>query len=70
MDVNGARVERETDETCSVLPYMEGRSLLSVQGLGDEHVAADGVYVVDPTGGLISACSRDAVADAGSFVLI
>lgn len=49
---------------------MEGGSLLSVQGLGDKHVAADGVYVVDPTRWLISACSRDAVADANVLVLI
>lgn len=49
---------------------MEGGSLLSVQGLGDKHVAADGVYVVDPTWGLISAGSGDAVADANVLVLI
>lgn len=49
---------------------MEGRPLLSVQGLGDEHVAADGVYVVDPTGRLVGARSRDAVADSNVLVLI
>lgn len=53
-----------------VFPYMEGGSLLSVQGLGDKHVAADGVYVVDPARGLICACSCDAVADADVLVLI
>ncbi len=69
-DINGARGETETDKTGSFLPYMEGGSLLSVQGLGDKHVAADGVYVVDPTRGLISSCSCDAVADANVLVLI
>lgn len=49
---------------------MEGGSLLSVQGLGDKHVAADGIYVVDTARGLISACSGDAVADANILVLI
>ncbi len=49
---------------------MEGGSLLSVQGLGDKHVAADRVYIIDPTGRLISACSCDAVADADILVLI
>lgn len=51
-------------------PYVEGGSLLSVQGLGDKHVAANGIYVVDATRGLISACSCDAVADANILVLI
>lgn len=49
---------------------MEGGPLLPVQGLGDEHVAADGVDVVDAARRLVSAGSRDAVADAGSLVLI
>lgn len=53
-----------------VFPYMEGGSLLSVQGLGDKHVAADGVYVVDPARWLIGTCSCDAVADADVLVLI
>lgn len=52
------------------LPYMERGSLLPVEGLGHKHVATDGVYVVDPTRGLISACSCDAVADAYVLVLI
>lgn len=49
---------------------MERGSLLSVQWLGDKHVATDGVYVVDSIWGLISACSCDAVADADILVLI
>lgn len=49
---------------------MVGGSLLSVQGLGDKHVATDGVYIVDPTRGLISTCSSDAVADANILILI
>lgn len=49
---------------------MEGGSFLSVQGLCDKHVAADGIYVVDTTRGLISACSSDAVADADILILI
>ena len=49
---------------------MEGGSLLSVQGLGDKHVAADGIYVVDATRGLIGSCSGDAVADADILILI
>lgn len=49
---------------------MEGGSFLSVQRLGDKHVAADGIYVVDTTRGLISACSGDAVADADILILI
>lgn len=51
-------------------PYVEGCSLLSVQGLGDEHVAADGVDVVDSARRLIGARSGDAVADADILVLI
>lgn len=51
-------------------PYMEGGPLLPVQRLGDEHVAADGVDVVDAARRLVSAGSRDAVADAGGLVLI
>lgn len=62
--------KQKTEKTDSFLPYMEGGPLLSVQGLSDKHVAADGVYVVDPTRRLISACSSDAVADANVLVLI
>lgn len=51
-------------------PYVVRGSLLSIQGLGDEHVAADGVYVVDATGRLIGACSSDAVADPYVLILI
>lgn len=65
-DIIGERVITETD----VLPYMEGCSLLSVQGLGDKHVATDGVYVVDSTRGLIGTCSGNAVAYADILVLI
>lgn len=61
---------RGKQQTHKCRPYMERGSLLSVQGLGDKHVAADRVYVVDPTGGLISARSCDAVADANILVLI
>lgn len=49
---------------------MEGSSFFSVQRLGDKHVAVDGIYVVDTTRGLISACSGDAVADAHILILI
>lgn len=66
-DVNETKLNRQDRLISS---YMEGGSLLSVEGLGDKHVAADGVYVVDPTRGLISACSCDAVADADVLVLI
>lgn len=52
------------------LPYVEGGSLLSVQGLSDKHVAADGVNVVNAAGGLIGTRPGDAVADAGIFVLV
>lgn len=51
-------------------PYVVRGSLLSIQGLGDEHVAADGVYVVDATGRLIGARSSDAVADPNVLILI
>lgn len=59
---------RESEQT--LRPYVEGCSLLSVQGLGDEHVATDGIDVVDPARRLISARSGDAVADADILVLI
>lgn len=49
---------------------MEGGPVLSVEGLRDEHVATDGVDVVDAARGLICPGSRDAVADAHIFVLI
>lgn len=49
---------------------MEGGPVLSVEGLRDKHVAADGVDVVDAARRLIGAGSRDAVADAHIFVLI
>lgn len=49
---------------------MEGRPLLPVQRLGDEHVAADGVDVVDAAWRLVSSGSRDAVADARLLVLV
>ena len=65
MELEGGNRNRQV-----ILPYMERGSLLSVQGLGDKHVAADGVYVVDATWGLISAGSGDAVADANILVLI
>lgn len=49
---------------------MIGCSLLSVEGLGDKHVAADGIDVVDTTRGLVGSCSSDAVADAYVLILI
>lgn len=49
---------------------MKRRSLLSVQRLSDEHVAADGVDAVDSARGLVGARSRDAVADANILILI
>lgn len=49
---------------------MEGRPLLPVQRLGDEHVAADGVDVVDAARRLVGSRSRDAVADPHVLVLV
>lgn len=49
---------------------MKGGPLFPVQGLGDKHVAADWIYVVNATRGLISPCSRDAVADTSFLILI
>lgn len=49
---------------------MEGGPLLPVQGLGDKHVAADGIYVVNSTRRLIGAGACDAVADANVLILI
>lgn len=49
---------------------MERGSLLPVEGLGHKHVATDGINAVDPTRGLISTSSCDAVADAYVLVLI
>lgn len=50
--------------------HMEGGPVLSVEGLCDKHVAADGVDVVDAARRLIGAGSRDAVADPHVLVLI
>lgn len=49
---------------------MEGRPLLPVQRLGDEHVAADGVNVVDAARRLVGSRSCDAVADPLILVLV
>lgn len=50
--------------------YVEGRPLLPVQRLGDEHVAADGVDVVDAARRLVGSRSSDAVADPHILVLV
>lgn len=50
--------------------HMEGGPVLSVEGLCDKHVAADGVDVIDAARRLIGAGSRDAVADPHVLVLI
>lgn len=50
--------------------YVEGRPLLPVQRLGDKHVAADGVDVIDATRRLVGSSSRDAVADPLVLVLV
>lgn len=49
---------------------MEGGPVLSVEGLRDKHVAADGVDVIDAARRLIGAGARDAVADPHVLVLI
>lgn len=60
----------ENSQKSFFFTYMKGGPLFPVQGLGDKHVAADWIYVVNATRGLISPCSRDAVADTSFLILI
>lgn len=64
------KLEGQQKHTVDLCPYVVGGSLLSIQGLGDKHVSADWVYVVDATGRLIGARSSDAVADPYVLILI
>lgn len=64
------QTENEEEKNKGFCSYMERGPVLSVEGLCDKHVAADGVDVVDAARWLIGTCSCDAVANSHVLVLI